>query len=343
MTSAAATHVKGALESGVDFLLAAQGPDGLWRDFETLAGEASDWPTGFVGAQLIEAGVVGPSIGAAGDALLRDQHPDGGWGYHRHVPSDADSTACALLFLAAAGRTRQGIHRAGRCLLRHQDPRRGGVATYADPEPIRRFLRVGQDADTGGWCAHHLEVTATAGRAFAAVPGGLFAHQADLAWRYVADRQGADGGWSSYWWVDRQYPTWQSVALGSALGAADAVASAARWARSQQLPDGAWGGAGATPSAFVTALSLAVLLRAGGHDEDVQRGLVTLLAMQHEDGGWPGHASMRIPPPHVAEPDHYEAWRVGELGTGVVVRDHRRLFTTAACLATLAMASRSTP
>jgi len=37
--------VPDALERGVQFLLANQGRDGLWRDFDTPAGEASLWPT----------------------------------------------------------------------------------------------------------------------------------------------------------------------------------------------------------------------------------------------------------------------------------------------------------
>ncbi len=340
MPGTAATQVKEALDGGVRFLLTAQGPDGRWRDVRTLAGEATDWPTAFVGERLLEAGIRGGSVGAAVDALLKDQHADGGWGYHRRVPSDADSTACALAFLARTGRTRQGALRAGRRLLRHQDPGGGGVSTYADPDPIRRYLGVGRDVDAAGWCTRHLEVTATAGRALAAIPADSFADRADLAWRYVAQRQGADGGWSAYWWADRSYPTWQAVALAHALGTGDdLVAAAAGWVQSQQLPDGAWRGASEEPSAFGTALSVATLRLAGGHDDAVRRGVAALLAMQHRDGGWPGHASMRIPPPDVTEPDHYEGWRVDEPGTGVVVADHHRLFTTAACVAALAAGS----
>jgi squalene cyclase len=343
VASIAEAQVTEALACGVSFLLAAQGRDGLWRDFETLAGEASDWPTGFIGTQLLDAGVRGGPIDTAADALVERQQRDGGWGYHRDVPSDADSTACALSFLAATGRGRQAMERAGRCLRRHQDMRSGGVATYSDPEPIRRYLAVGRRSDLRGWCARHLEVTATAGRAFAAVPSSYFLAEANLAWRYVRPRQAADGGWSSYWWVGRHYPTLQAVALGSALGDPRPAARAAGWALSEQLPSGAWGAPRAEPSAFATALSLAVLLRAGGHREAVKRGLLELVGLQQDDGGWPAHASMRIPPPHVAEPDGYESWRVDALGTGVVVRDHHRLFTTSACVSTLAAAAGSVP
>jgi hypothetical protein len=106
-------------------------------------------------------------IAAAVAGLIRDQHRDGGWGYHRHVPSDADSTAWALLFLAAAGPSRRVTEQAGSCLRRHQDPQSGGVSTYAAPEPIRRYMGVDSHADVEGWRTHDLAVTATAGRAFA--------------------------------------------------------------------------------------------------------------------------------------------------------------------------------
>lgn len=335
-----ATQPKEALEGGIGFLVAAQDSDGLWRDFETLAGEASDWTTGFVGANLVGAGVRGATIGAAVTALLAHQHRDGGWGYHRGVPSDADSTACVLLFLATAGRELEAMERAGRCLQQHQDPRSGGVATYAAPDAIRRYMGVPGRLDMSGWCSPHLEVTATAGRAYAAVPRDRFSAAAELAWQYVAGRQVTDGGWRSYWWVERHYPTLQAVALGCTRGDTDSVSRAVAWTLAQQRPNGCWSTTGGEQSAFATALSLAVLLLVGGHDDAARRGLSPLVEMQQHDGSWPAHASMRIPPPHVAEPDGYESWRTDGLGTGVVVSDRHRLFTTAASVWALALATR---
>lgn len=338
MASIGAAQLEQALAGGTEFLLDRQGADGLWRDFETLAGEASDWPTGFIGTQLYDAGVRGAPIDRAVEALVRRQHPDGGWGYHRGVPTDADSTAWVLMLLAAVAPRHVALERAVRCLERHHDPRTGGVATYADPTPIRRYLG-GGPIDVQGWCASHLEVTATAGRAFAAVPNNHRRAEADLAWQFVARRQARDGGWDSYWWVDRHYPTLQAAALAEAVGQPAPATRSAAWLVSLQLPEGCWGATEFERSAFATAVSLSVLTRAGGHDEAAQRGLLGLVALQEPDGGWPGQASMRIPPPHIVEPDGYESWRADALGTGVVVHDHRRLFTTAACVAALALAA----
>jgi hypothetical protein len=242
-----------------------------------------------------------------------------------------------LAFLAGVGDERQVMERAGRCLKLHQDPRSGGVATYADPRPIRRYIGGGH-IDVRGWCASHLEVTATAGRAFAAVPDNRFRAEALLAWRYVDGRQARDGSWSSYWWTDRHYPTLQAATLGAAMGDQEPTTRAAAWLTSEQLPGGAWSATGVQQSAFATALSLAVAIRAGGHDDAVRRGVHGLVSLRQADGGWPGDATMRIPPPQAAEPDDYESWRVDGLGTGVVVHDHRRLFTTSVCVSTLALA-----
>lgn len=71
--------------------------------------------------------------------------------------------------------------------------------------------------------------------------------------------------------------------------------------------------------------------------------MLELVDLEQPDGGWPGHASMRIPPTGVAEPEGYQSWRVDGLGTGVIVRDQNRLFTTAACVSVLALAAGAVP
>src|SRR5207248_1590582 len=138
---------------------------------------------------------------------------------------------CAALFLAASGYTGAALERAGQCLALHQDPRSGGVATYRAPGPIRRYMRAGRGVDMSGWCSFHLEVTATAGRAFAVSGHDT---QASRAWRYVRERQDADGAWSGYWWTARQYPTLQAGALAHLLGEPGPVKRAAQWVIREQ-------------------------------------------------------------------------------------------------------------
>jgi Prenyltransferase and squalene oxidase repeat/Squalene-hopene cyclase C-terminal domain len=274
----------------------------------------------------------------AADALLAGQHDDGGWGYHAGVPTDADSTACALLFLAALGRRDSGVERATACLSRHQDTDSGGLATYREPGPIRHFMGLGAETDLDGWCSSHVEVTATAGRAFAAVTGTPRGGEAEAAWRYVSSRQRADGSWASYWWTTNHHPTLQAVALAIEVGDNTAVKRAAHWTLREQGQDGGWSAPGAPASAFATALSLSILLRARVSGPPVDRAIQRLLELQDADGGWPSHPIMRIPPPGLAEPDNHDSWRIDGLGTGVVVRDQHRMFTTSVCVGALALA-----
>jgi Squalene-hopene cyclase C-terminal domain/Prenyltransferase and squalene oxidase repeat len=291
-----------------------------------------------IATELALPGTEREPLERAAKALLADQHNDGGWGYHAGVPTDADSTACALLFLAAMGHEGSRVRRARACLARHQDANSGGVSTYRAPGPIRRFMGLGTEIDLDGWCSSHAEVTAMAGRAFAASTSTPPGWEAEAAWGYVSSRQRANGSWLSYWWTAPHYPTLQAVALAAEMGDETALKRAADWALREQNCDGGWSAPGAPTSAFATALSLSVLLRAGMNGSPVDRAMERLVALQDADGGWPSHPTMRIPPPGLAEPDNHDSWRIDGLGTGVVVGDQHRMFTTSVCVGALALA-----
>ena len=326
-----------ALERGTRFVLENQGRDGLWRDFLTPAGEASEWPTGFIATALHLAGAEASVLERAADTLVAGQHVDGGWGYNEKVPSDADSTACVLLFLALTGHRGSPCRRAASCLLTHQRSENGGIATYREPGPIRRFMGVGRWMRFEGWCSPHTEVTATAGRALAALAPTEWSAAVDAAWRYARSRQRADGSWSSYWWTSPHYATLQAVELALSLGDHDPVGRAAEWTIRSQADDGGWSAPGAPTSAFATALSLSVLLHAEASRRSVEPAIDRLAALQDDDGGWPSHPIMRIPLPGVVDPDRRRRWR-----GGLLVRDQHRTFTSAACVAALARAREAT-
>ena len=331
-----------ALDRGTRFVLANQGRDGLWRDFLTPAGEASEWPTGFIATALHLAGAEASALQRAADTLVANQNVDGGWGYNENVPSDADSTACVLLFLALMGHRESACRRAASCLVTHQRRENGGIATYREPGPIRRFMGVGRWMRFDGWCSPHTEVTAMAGRALAAVAPDNRSARANAAWRYARSRQCADGSWSSYWWTSPHYTTLQAVELALSLGDHDPVGRAAEWAIRSQAGDGGWSAPGAPTSAFATALALSVLLHVGASRQPVERAISRLAAIQEEDGGWPSHPIMRIPLPGDTDPDRRRRLRLGGLGRGLVIRDQHRTFTSAACVAALARAREAT-
>jgi squalene-hopene/tetraprenyl-beta-curcumene cyclase/sporulenol synthase len=320
-------------------VVAKQGRDGLWRDFFTPAGEASEWPTGFIATALRLAGAEAAVLRRAAETLVANQNDDGGWGYNESVPSDADSTACVLLFLARMGRGGSTCRHAASLLVRHQHSENGGIATYDDPNPIRRFMGLGRWVRFAGWCRPHTEVTAMAGRAFAALSPDNTAVEADAAWRYVQSQQCADGSWKSYWWTSPHYTTLQAVELAVLMAAPDAVGRAAEWALRRQAPDGGWSAPGAETSAFATALSLSLILRAREDGQAVERAVARLGALQEEDGGWASHPILRIPLPGDVNPDRKRRWRLG--GPGLLVQDQHRAFTSAVCVAALAQACKA--
>lgn len=326
----------GALERGTRFLLANQGRDGLWRDFHTPAGEGSEWPTGYIAHALRFAGVAGRDLERAAEALVARQNDDGGWGYCEDAPTDADSTACVLLFLAGERDRSSSCERGVACLSRHQRPDDGGVATYADARDIRRFMGVGRWMGFRGWCRPHTEVTATAGRALARLDRETPARRADAAWRYVRSRQRNDGSWRAYWWTSPHYATLQAAELALASGDRDRAGRAAEWAIRTQADDGGWSAGDDQTSAFATALCLSLLVATGAGGGAVKRAADRLGALQLDDGGWPSKPHMRIPMPGDPAPDR---WRPVRLGSGVIVADQHRTFTSAACVAALARAT----
>jgi squalene cyclase len=327
-----------SLERGKQFLLSKQGRDGLWRDFLTPAGEGSLWPTGFIAAALHFAGAQASALERAADTLVANQDVDGGWSYNEDVPTDADSTACVLLFLAGMGHRGDAFRRAAACLIKHQRRENGGVATYSEPGQIRRFMGVGRWMRFDGWCSPHTEVTALAGRALAAVAPNTCSPGTYAAWRYVRSQQRDDGSWSSYWWTSPHYATLQAVELALSLGDHGVVRHAEAWAMRSQADDGSWSAPGVTVSAFTTALSLSVLLNARGTRPHVERATSRLAALQDDDGGWPSHPIMRIPVPGDMNPDRRGGIRFSRFGRGIVVADQHRTFTSAACVAALAQA-----
>lgn len=355
------TQALRAAAQATRFLVERQGADGLWRDFRTLAGQAEDWPTAFIGLALAtvaradfgagreEGALAAAAAQRAAAALLGRQHQDGGWGYHAGVPVDADSTALAVLLLLAAtphrdAATARALERARRCLLAHQDAESGGFSTYAGEAPIRAFMDLPAEIPLCGWCQPHVEVTAVCGQALAWLGAG---EAARAAWRFVRERQAPGGAWPAYWWAAPHYATFQALALARAMRdpASDlpleGSVAAAAWLVATQRADGAFVTAeGAT--AFPTALALAALALLPGDAAParaLERAAARLCALQLDDGGWRSMPSLRIPRPEVEQPAA-TGWRSDALGTGVLIADEQRLFTSATCLLALALWSR---
>ncbi|KJS52630.1 hypothetical protein VM98_30160 [Streptomyces rubellomurinus subsp. indigoferus] len=333
------SSLDGALSRGLRHLAARRDPDGLWRDFRTPAGASSHWVTGFVCCSLAEADAEWEVVGPAARQLVTLQRRDGGWAYNGAVPSDADSTAWALLALTTVTPWRQSAAmRAARYLVRHQEPISGGISTYDALDGIHRFIGAAPDA-VGGWTQPHVCVTASALMALA-IHGRCDRRVVDLAADDLRRSRAADGLWRSYWWPGVAYPTAVAVqALGSARRADPALLGRVHDAFTERAggPGGWCDDPEIGPSAFATALAMRALMSCRPRvTEALAAAARHLLDSQAPDGSWPTAPVFRIPPPEVLTPAPEQVRREGAVGTGVLVSDVDQVFGAAAAVGALA-------
>jgi len=338
------TSIPSAIERGVRFLVSGQRAEGCWSDFRNSAGESTDWVTGYVGAILKRIKGTDETVAKSSAWLRENRFPQGGWGYHRGVVMDADSTAWCLSFLADSTADADVCVKAATALLEFHKPAEGGFSTYADPDPIREYMGLERDTDITGWTSSHLCVTAAAVQAL--LHGGWEAHAPVIqaALEFIRRRQHQEGYWESYWWDGRMYGTCQSVmalSLSGAVGVERHCRRAVRWLSQKQSADGGWNnGSTGISRPFYTALAVRTLIKAGSGkkaEAAVQRGIAWLLREQASDGSWRSYPVLRIPFPWDHLPWEEKEWREDHNGSGIIIRDHHRFFTTATVLEALSL------
>ena len=105
----------------------------------------------------------------------------------------------------------------------------------------------------------------------------------------------------------------------------------------EQLANGGFGlDSSEKPDPFTTALALELfthLSYLGHHRERINCGNA-LLQLQQENGGWAGDYILRIPAPHVVDPNEIISWNNADGGGNSLIEDKEGLFATAmACYA----------
>jgi len=296
-----------ALHRAATFLCDHQDENGAWRDFMMPPGRSDSWVTAYIGRALqrLDDAALAPPIERAATWLLDHVEHDGGWSYRAgHVPSDADSTAHVLAFLAASGR---GAISGYQRLLRFQFAD-GSFCTY-DPSPVM-----------GSWGVSHPCVTPAATHALLDVVAADHARvRGALDW---IGEDGRDQLWQSFWWTTPWYAC--ALALEVLVRAGRELDRDAIRSRLHAL--------GEPRSVFDEAM--AVRCHVALEDTDaVARGRSRLLATQSADGSWPVVPMLRIVYQSLNQP-----WL--ERDAGQVVVDDRRLFTTATVIHALTLSAR---
>lgn len=316
----------GAINSSLAFLNRGFEKYGHWKEFETLAGKSDLWVTAYIGCNICEGNTI-VGLDLAQKAWRYIQRNRWGfartkWGFNRHVPSDADSTAWSILLANMLGVKTAAVERAKKFLRLHMLSN-GGIATYRRSAPIRAFTRLDKKISFDGWCRDHPCVTA----AFMGIPDLV----SDQVLNYALARQHLDGCWSSYWWTSNAYTTatmaenlykYRSSDRRSVID--DSIVRSIAWASNLV----------ATRQKF-DPFELSFLIRIlcvdpkAGSEVLIDRAVKDLLAHQLYDGSWPSAACLQIPPPDVTDPTLYNRWMVNGRGGGSHIFDSSRTFTTA--------------
>jgi hypothetical protein len=287
----------------VDFLVAAQSQDDLWRDFRLVNGVSDEWVSGFVGFAL--AGTCGRAAISSFDrtlcALLRRQRADGGWGYNANSPADADSTAWVLKLLKRLKHGGEALKRGEEFLRAHLLPE-GGFSTYATSTKIL-FGEGLPPVDDAGWRSSHCCVAANAA---AVLPDPLL--------ELVRSAQEPEGNWTAYWWRSDVFATALAVQALLETDSQHSRQSARHWARKQIVT---------ANSPFDRAWLIQLLCAGAEADQRLARELcLALVAEQRDNGSWRPGAEMLFPRPDA--PARSE--------TDNIILDHKGLLTTASAL-----------
>ncbi|MEM7334543.1 MAG: prenyltransferase/squalene oxidase repeat-containing protein [Chloroflexota bacterium] len=327
-------NIEAAFEKAVAFLL-HQRVGSAWTDFDLAPGSSDEWVTAYVSKVLAEL-PDNPAADAVEEAwlwLLSRRRAGEGWGYNRLTPRDADSTIWALQLAEQLGYTHWSSSRQAQAFLAQHVQPCGGVVTYCEEAPIRRFVGAPDELSFAGWCQPQVCVTAAA----ASLP-----HFFDGTVDYLRQTQVRNGRWCSYWWMEDAYATTlavEALAQSGAPSAQQQVNKAVAWGLEQMTPDGfvpSW--TRPNGSTFATALVVRLLL----HCDDPQRvaekvsaGVRWLLTGQQESGGWSASAGLRVPYPDMHHPEEYEHWLIGHPIEGGVSLDQNGVFTTATAVSAL--------
>jgi hypothetical protein len=329
-----------AIDQGTEFLMSARSEDGLWRDFQTLAGLSSEWVTAFVAYVLSQVNS-NSSISSTLVCLAQRQRVNGGWAYNEDVPTDCDSTAWSVLALSSAAQCDSTIIARGvEYIQKHQSVAEGGFCTYSASDHIETYIQKPDLTSVQGWTQPHPCVTALALQALLTQREHIESHCIENAIRYLQGKKEQSGIWRSYWWSGCAYGTYHAI---RALSAAQAVTARDLTESARQL-ERQWSThaeSAASSHEKIAAFEAAFTILAQVLCADIE-SLTTadkltsqLIAEQNSDGSWPSSPILRIPPPVVTKPEMLKRWRQGT-GTGVIIPDQRRCFTTAAVLWALA-------
>lgn len=330
-------EINNSIYKGIDFIRSKQCKDGLWRDFDTLAGASSDWVSGFISFAISNTSYTNEITLPVLKNLMLRQRRSGGWSYNRAVPTDCDSTAWVLLALSVAPTWRpSAIKRGIRYIEWHQNKLSGGFTTYRLQDEIHKFIQAPENV-TNGWVNVHSCVTGVAIQSLLVHGVPIKSELIQNASSYLIKQKNNVGLWNSYWWKGYAYSTYHAMRALSMCRVLNIneVTKTVEFLLSNQQKEGGWNDSFSMDSeVFGTAFVILSLLLYPNRKtlSASKKGIYWLVNQQNLDGSWPTAPILKIPPPMVMNPDTIKEWRNNQMGTGVIIEDKGRLFTSSSAL-----------
>jgi squalene cyclase len=328
-----------SIDKAFEFIINNRNPDGFWSDFRTLAGESVYWVSGYIGFALSRYGEkhVEDRLNEIGANILERQSENGGWGYGPGVPADADSTSWCLLFLSRLGiQSSESREKALSFLLKHQNPLDGGFRTYAMPREVGRFMMLDENVSFEGWASSHMCVTAVAAQALVETDSSRGINESIDC---IRRGQTTEGYWNPYWWNEKLYSTVNCMEVMKSLGKEndESLIKAHNWIANTQLNDGGWSDSTKESLPFSTALGIRglLLIPRQSISDKIRNGVEWLFTHQLTDGSWDSNHILKIPHPSMKEPWRQTHWKRDGRAINSLIKDHRRLYTTATVLIAL--------
>lgn len=324
-----------AIKSGIRYILTEQETDGSWKDYFNNAGISNIWTTAYVLSQLPDVKQK-EFIQGRNDAtnfLIKNQNPDGLFGYNDLWISDADSSTFSFLalqknkLLAAPDLDEWSTYQ----------NENGGFSTYKNTTEFLISIGLKDSLRAQGWVNSHSCVSAAAYFFLAHEHTSIPAFSKLRAYLFKELKSASD--LYSYWWTEPVY-TLSYLYKGCVI---------TKDVELQYLCEGMIDAETAkmldkikTKEAinfFYLGLLIQTLLASKKmtitHKNSIDIFIELLLAQQFKDGSWRSSFSLRMPEPVTMNPEKITDWKKDTVGINILVEDFHRLFTTSVCLAAL--------
>ncbi len=336
------SDINTTINNGYKFLSNFFKEHGCWSTFDSSRGQSDVWVTGYVAGEIASL-LKGTTLGTeVCDWLLSNRGDDGGWGYKREFPSDADSTATVYLAVSQLDpEAADGVaDESCRFLAKHYDEETMGFRTYQSLY-LMKILGADSREEFSGWDLPRLDVTLNVLRALVLQRSPVGRSVLDSASSAMSLNNGVYSHSEAYWWtnsivcavlIDRlnvlsELPSMSGEKFYSHLISEDPTESTNYGISSDYGTNGC---------VFATSLFIQTVLKNSVNEPLSLLGHVAfLLDQQMTDGGWKSGPILAIPTPLDNERLSVKHWRVDVPGFPNILSDKSRVLLTAVAIQAL--------